>query len=480
MGIARSVNKEPQSPYHRLCRAKIRKAKSTRYIDGQASDFYFRCLNGDINQVREILDAPDRQHINDLVKLEDNGDTALHAATRNGHVEIVQLLLKHRCSRIIINRSGERASQQATTPQMQKLFERPSTSDRFHESDANKTMTPYLPDSSETDVPEISGTDVSNEDSGNEVLSKEALTFVEKFKNEEEVHKYSLDYQTTAMWLKYFTKLSSTFPRLFRLEHLQLEAFNLQQSPDFKDFLEKKLDGRHEQVMEALNEAQKTNSIDPLLTIYSNEDSGFYKSLNRQLADSTFVAEDSPHLCDRFVMEFHIRANQALKRSFNGSHPVYRGATLKRSDLSIYRSALASKPPGVIMFRAFTSTSESKEIALKFVKQDKFEKDQVAVLFVIEVKVKSSTIIGISDVSDFREEEEILFMPGNLFIVTNIIDGKSILNDEEENVPLIEVYLEYLHVPISFWKKLRHTWRSATNSVTQDDDDNPPRATSTT
>ncbi len=81
--------------------------------------------------------------------------------------------------------------------------------------------------------------------------------------------------------------------------------------------------------------------------------------------------------------------------------------------------------------------------------------------------MKSPTIVGIADVSLFKEEKEILIMPGNLFIVKKIAKDVVTPIYDEKTLPITEIYLEYLHIPVSFQKKLLHTYRSATkNSVT--------------
>jgi ankyrin repeat protein len=449
MGSGGSVNKKPQSPYHRQYEAKLRRAKSMRHTDRQASDFYNHCEKGETDQVRQILEASDRQSIDELVKLEPNGNTALHVATEKGHTEIVKLLLEYRCPRIILNRAGKRASEEAVKPAMQKLFLRCDTSDRFHDSDTTKTMAHYLPKQTGTGA------------TSNVPLS---LEFFTTFETEDDVRKYSLDHQTTAMWVKLFNWLLRTFPSLFQREYLSADAFHLHENTDFKDFLKKKLGAKYEETLKEFNKAHQENSIIRLLTLYTSEDIGFYKSLNKQLADSPHMADNSPHLCDRFIIEFHIREDELATRSFIGT--TYRGATINKDELSLYETVLENKPRGVIVFKAFTSTSEEKDVALKFIPTKPRESDKISVLFIIQIKDKSPTIVGIADVSDFEKEKEILVMPGNLFVVKKVVKDVVHYTKEQVAITLTEIHLEYLHIPVSFWKKLSHTYRSAYDSVT--------------
>jgi hypothetical protein len=438
-----------------MCEAQVRKAMNTRYIDGDASDFYFYCSNGDIDQVRKILEAPNRQSIDEIVKLERNGDTALHVATEKGHVEIVKLLFEHRCSRTILNRTGKVASEQATTPVMRKLFIRSEASDRFHDTNTSKTMAHYFPKENKTAT-------TSNETNR---TSNEPLQFVQGFKTEEEVFEYSLNHQTMAMWLRFYNWFSRTFPWYFQRDNLKLDSFTLHKNDDFKYFLREKLGEKYQETLDEFNKAHQGNSIKPLLTIYSSERYGFYRSLNRQLADSPDEPDTSPHLCDRFIIEFHIRGDELKERCYIGT--AYRGATINLSELSLYERACENKPRGVIAFKAFTSTSEDKDVALNFIIANPPKEDhKIGVLFVIETKVKSPTIFGIEDVSLFKEEKEILFMPGNLFVVKKILKDVVTYNKAQQRVILTEIHLEYLHIPVSFWKKLMHTYRSAKkNSV---------------
>jgi hypothetical protein len=454
MGAGGSVEKKPQCPYHRLCAAKIRKARNARYIDGEASDFYRLCADGDTDQVRKILEAPDRPSIDELVKLERNGDTALHVATAKEYVEIVKLLLEHECSRIILNRSGKVAAEEATTPDVKKLFIRSETSDRFHANDTDKTIAYYLPKDNETDT--------SNNKS--DTINNPTLEFFQRFETEAEVHEHSLNHQTMAMWLRFYNWFSRTFPRFFQRDNLNLDSFKLHKNEDFKYFLQEKLGENYQTTLERFDKAKDENSIEPLLTIYSNEKCGFYRSLNRQLADSATEPDTSPHLCDRFIIEFHIRSDELEKRSYVGT--VYRGATMKSSEISSYEKVCENKPRGVIAFKAFTSTSQDDNVALQFIADYPPKEHEVGVLFIIKIKRKSPTIMGIADVSEHENEKEILIMPGNLFVV-NKIDKDVVAHIDRKTLTITKIYLEYLHIPVSFWKKLLHTYRSATkNSVT--------------
>jgi hypothetical protein len=462
MGGGASVEKKPQCPYHRLCAAQIKKAINTRYIDGEASEFYRYCSNGDIDEVRKILEAPDRKSIDELVKRERNGDTALHVATRNGHVEVVKVLLEHQCPRSILNRFGRIAAEEATTPEIKKLFLRSETSDRFHESDTNKTIAHYLPKDKETDTSSNQSDTTKNETNP---TNNTELDFFQRFETEADVHDHSLNHQTMAVWLRFYNWFSRTFPSFFQRENLNLDSFNLHKNNDFKYFLQEKLGDKYEETLEQFNKAQEKNSIKPLLTIYSNEKYGFYRSLNTQLAASPAEPDTSPHLCDRFIIEFHIRSDELEKRSYLGT--VYRGATIKLDELSLYEKVCENKPRGVITFKAFTSTSEDKNIALGFITDNPPKEHQVGVLFIFKIKEKSPTIVGIADVSDYKAEKEILIMPGNLFIVKEIVKDVVIDINKKKSLTITEIHLEYLHIPVSFWKKLLHTYQSAMkNSVT--------------
>ena len=376
MGSGASVESKPQCPYHQMRQAQVKKAKTSRYVDGEASDFYFHCANGNVDEVRKILEAPVPQPINKLVKLEPNGDTALHVAVEKGHVEIVELLLEHRCSRITLDRFGKVASEVATTPQMQKLFIRSEMSERFLDSNPHKTVSFCIPRAS---------------------MNKTQKEFVELFETEKEVRDYSLNHQTTAMWVSFYNWFSQKFPRLFRRDNVNIDAFHLDRNNDFHEFLWKKMkdDETYIETLQEFTDAHDGNSIEKLITIYTKEHLGFYKSLNQQLADSPNEAYTSPHLCDRFIIEFHLRGDDLAKRSCTCT--VYRGAIAHLSELSLYEQAYEIKRYVCQTSKGKTSKqkSQKKKVEMKNVENEK-----------CRINRKSCLILIMKYLFDFNEKKK--------------------------------------------------------------------------
>ncbi|CAF3611390.1 unnamed protein product [Rotaria socialis] len=463
MGAGAAFSGKPRSPHELLNEENRRKARTRRYDDGESSELYKRCANGDIAGVREILEQPDRKNINDLMQLEPNGDTALHAAVKNKHQEVVKLLLEKRCPRNILDRDAKYAYEYADTPLLRNSFERNDTSSRFYDSDMTGKVNCYVHEekSSTTDLQSAATDSNANDTNVTENDLKTADTdsgFVRPFQNEKETYKYALDQQTTAMWLRFYSWLSRTFPSFFQHDFLRADTFDLDKNQDFKDFLKKRCKSKEaDNTLDAINEAKTKSNIEPLIKMYTSEDA-CYRTLNQQLSNSTHEHESAPHLCDRFIMEFYIRSEQLEKRIFIGS--TYRGATIGHDDIHVYEQALNNKTRGVLAFKTFTSTSEDIKIALSFIDEGPPKDGKMNVLFVITVNDKSTNIFGVSDVSDYPKEKEVLVMPGTLFVITGMTPNVS-YELQSKTVTFTEIHLKYHHIPMSFWKKFRHTIKSA-------------------
>jgi hypothetical protein len=426
-------------PFDRLVQAKRDRAKSMRYTRGEASNFYFLCASGKLDEVHQILDAEDCPSIDVLNQLQPNGSTALHAATFYNHLEIVQLLLERSCSRTELNRFGNTAYEEAKTNEMKNVFHRYDPATRFHDTNAANSMSLYLPEEN------IAGT---NADATNE--------YVYLFKTESEILEYSLNQQTTAMWVKFYDWFVHTFRIFIEREDVRFDAFDLINHPDFKQFLTRSLSEPNlQKTMKSVDEAKRRNSIEPLITLYTSEEAGLYHPLNEHLVQSSSNTDITPHLCDRFLIEFHIHHHELKQRAFTGT--VYRGATIPIGYLSIYRRAIESKPRGVLGLKAFTSTSRDPLVALDFAFRGSPGEDKKHALFVFEIMETSPTIFGVDDISIYGHEQEVLILPGNLFTVTKI--------EEQLNPPITKVYLKHWNTPISFWEKIRQTIRAGKKNV---------------
>ncbi|CAF1321958.1 unnamed protein product [Adineta steineri] len=92
------------------------------------SQFYFACRNNDIELVRRLLDE---HPLEDLDQMELNGSTALHAACYYKHIDIIKLLLDRGFTRCVLNKYNNTPFDEGQTEEIQQLFIRPKTSNRF-------------------------------------------------------------------------------------------------------------------------------------------------------------------------------------------------------------------------------------------------------------------------------------------------------------------------------------------------------------
>ena len=223
---------------------------------------------------------------------------------------------------------------------MKQVFQRPNSNNRFHEMNPSNAMSMFFAEENITNV------NVSRTNS-----------YVHLFRTKSEIFEYSLNKETTAMWLKFYNWFCQSFRTFIEREELRVDTFDLINHRDFKQFLERNLSDPEEyaKTMQSINEAKRRDSIEPLIALYTSEAAGFYRPFNYVLTQSLSNAETSEHLCDRYVIEFHIRHQELKQRAFTGI--IYRGATIAVNDFAVYQHAMNSDPPGVIGLKAFTSAS---------------------------------------------------------------------------------------------------------------------------
>ncbi|CAF0881970.1 unnamed protein product [Rotaria sp. Silwood1] len=163
-----------------------------------------------------------------------------------------------------------------------------------------------------------------------------------------------------------------------------------------------------------------------LLKAYTTE-SQFYRRLNREMAtgNSRQVFEK---LCRKWTGYYTgiIARNPAFER-FRFSGQTYRGMEITRDDYAQYKigTALSNK--------SFQSTSKSWKIAKGFAYPAEPKPGRLPVILIFTITDRRSAL-SIEDISDYQGEDEVLVLPGTLFIVSNI---------NEDQIPY-EVELEQL------------------------------------
>ena len=201
--------------------------------------------------------------------------------------------------------------------------------------------------------------------------------------------------------------------------------------------------------------SKELNSVTPLIYLYTRSDLPFYAELNKKLATIDSNPNGAASVCDRFIREFDLRDAELSKFGFTGV--TYRGTTMLESDVQNYRKASEQNPKWIIAPKTFLSTSFDRSEAMKHLPK-KIKKGNPLGLMVFHIPVACSTIFAVKDISPYPQECEVLFMPGNLFTITKVTQCGA-------DLTLPEVHLEHVNRNISFFEKLRTTYRAATTSA---------------
>ncbi|CAF2766099.1 unnamed protein product [Rotaria sp. Silwood2] len=159
------------------------------------------------------------------------------------------------------------------------------------------------------------------------------------------------------------------------------------------------------------NALQEKNPI-YLLTAYTVENK-FYKLLNREMAtgNSRQVFEKLRGKWTGYYTGI-IARNSAFD-NFRFSGQTYRGMEITQSDFAQYKigTALSNK--------SFQSTSKSWKIAKGFACPSQPRPGRLPVVIIFTITDRRSAL-SIDAISYYQNEEEVLVLPGTLFIVSNI------------------------------------------------------------
>jgi len=156
---------------------------------------------------------------------------------------------------------------------------------------------------------------------------------------------------------------------------------------------------------------------------YTNINS-YYYSLNKWQKNFNIEAYEAiAYYTARLIYHLNCYALE-YKLFYNKNKILFRGTKLTYIALLPYER-LKGK---IILFTAFTSTSENKSKAMDFNSRDKIQeiykkKKYFSVLFIIKNYIKDNCIscgINIQDISHIKSEKEILFQPFSFFFVQNV------------------------------------------------------------
>ncbi|CAF1456877.1 unnamed protein product [Rotaria sp. Silwood1] len=179
--------------------------------------------------------------------------------------------------------------------------------------------------------------------------------------------------------------------------------------------------------LKIIDEFQRT--YEPALAIWWYTRQCFtYNMLNRALRtlDGDIIIRMGFYLCDvhRQIEDLH---SKQINEYHGKTFLLYRGQGLLTADFE----KIAKNKGGLISFNNFLSTSKNRKISLEFAKDALETTDMVGVLFqmTIDPTESSTPFASIRELSDFAQEDEILFSMHTVFRIGEVrkIDKKSSL-----------------------------------------------------
>ena len=153
-----------------------------------------------------------------------------------------------------------------------------------------------------------------------------------------------------------------------------------------------------------------------LLKAYTVE-SPFYRHLNSEMATGS-RREVFKKLCKKWTGYYTgVIAKHPDLNCYHFSGQTYRGMTITSADYAPYKLG------AVLSNKSFQSTSKSWTIAKQFAypPQPRPRTFPVIIIFTI---LDPSSALDINEISEYQDEEEVLIVPGTLFIVANINENE--------------------------------------------------------
>ncbi|CAF1353551.1 unnamed protein product [Didymodactylos carnosus] len=187
----------------------------------------------------------------------------------------------------------------------------------------------------------------------------------------------------------------SAIDSLFDLAGILKEGRQLDQEFDAQQMAEK---------LRQMKDKSEDEIYECIVRLYSAE-SFLYKLVNRALRSEDMTKVDTLGAYACLLNRYFRISSEPEKRT------LYRGATLTNKMIDEYEQATGT----MITWRAFTSTSESRELAEQFGNT----------LFIIQAKgLLNNPFKDISSLSHYPHEQEVLFPPGHWYWVNKVERAK--------------------------------------------------------
>ena len=129
---------------------------------------------------------------------------------------------------------------------------------------------------------------------------------------------------------------------------------------------------------------------------------------------------------------YTVKLVSAVRLLYDGAadiSEVYRGVSRNKVDVAFYEQA--KRDGEQVQWNAFTSTSRSRDVALRFAKRE----GDGGVLFVITREPTHAAAADVRSVSQFPDEQEVLLLPMQVFDVVDVRDCRTYTEIELREKP---------------------------------------------
>ena len=381
-----------------------RENRRSSTISTDHPSLYFACQNNDLTQVKLCLKVMKPEEID--CQYPPNNETALHAATRNQHKEIIRLLLLHGAQRSLRNCDSEEAHELAKTEEIKDLFKR-SQSSRF-------TFLHRLckPPSLAQRKNLYESCSLFNDNTFYEWelvdrnASQKALRFRHELQSSKSMSKKDLKQKLYSIQKGYInTRLGNVCTDDDIRIHAYFNRALLQQEPQY--------------IVTAYTICQKFSELlntDMARNVIHDLKNGCSKFS----CDCLYLTEDGT----KSITNILLHHPKFAKLSFKGK--VYRGIVVPKNALDHYDVG------SCIITTTLLSTSKNPTVARTFCEKGISNPSKQSFFCIYEILNDDRTALDISTISEYEDEEEVIILPYSAFRITKI--------DQEQESTII--YLE--------------------------------------